>query len=338
ELVTELLPVAERALAWVEEHGDLDGDGFQEYRRRSPRGITHQGWKDSGDAVVDAEGADVPPPVALVELQGYAYDAKRRMAELYQALGRPEEAARLRREAAALQVHFRQAFWWPEEGTYYFALDGSKRPVRSVVSNAGHALWSGIATPEEARGVVTRLMAPDMFSGWGIRTLSSSHPAFNPFGYQVGAVWPHDNSLIALGFKRYGFVGEALRVAEGILEAAAHFHAYRLPELFAGLQRGPRSFPVQYPEANVPQGWAAGAVFALLRMMLGLRADAPRGRLLLHPTLPEWLPRLHLAGVSVGQAVVDLEVFREGEQTRWTASVRTGTLEVVERPWSPEEV
>jgi len=338
DLVDHLLPVAERALTWMDKYGDLDGDGFQEYRRRSPRGITHQGWKDSGDSVVDAQGYDVPPPVALVELQGYAYDAKRRMAELYQEVGRPEDAARLRQEASVLRARFRQAFWWPEEGTYYFALDGSKRPVRSVVSNAGHALWSGIATAEEARGVAARLMADDMFSGWGVRTLSSDHPAFNPFGYQVGAVWPHDNSLIALGFKRYGFVGEALRVAEGILEAAAHFHSYRLPELFAGLQRGPRSFPVQYLEANVPQGWAAGSVFALLRMMLGLRADAPRGRLLVHPTLPEWLPRLRLKGLTVGRAVVDLEAFREGERTRWEATVRAGRLEVIEQPWSPEEV
>jgi len=337
-LVGELLPVAERALAWIDADGDLDGDGFQEYRRRSPKGITHQGWKDSGDAVVHADGSDVLPPVALVELQGYAYDAKRRMAALYEELGRPVEAARLRRDAAALRERFAEAFWWPEEGTFYFALDGGKRPVRSVVSNAGHALWSGIAPPAQARSVAARLMAPDMFSGWGIRTLSRRHPAFNPFGYQVGAVWPHDNGLIAWGMKRYGLVDQALQVAGGILEAAAHFQGYRLPELFAGLDREAHSFPVQYLWANAPQGWAAGSVFALLQMMLGLRADAPRRRLFVDPTLPEWLPRLKLTGLAVGDAVFDLETWREGGASRWEVTVREGTLDVVAAPWSQNEV
>lgn len=338
DLVRELLPVAERALAWVDRYGDLDGDGFQEYKRRSPRGIRHQGWKDSGQGVVHADGSNVEPPVALVELQGYIYDAKRRMAELYEALERPDDAERLRQEAAALRERFAKFFWWPEEETFYFALDGEKRPVRSVVSNAGHALWSAIARPDHARGVVRRLMAPDMFSGWGIRTLSALHPAFNPFAYQVGAIWPHDNSLIALGFKRYGFVAEALQVAQGIFDAAAFFQSHQLPELFAGLPRGSRSFPVQYLEANIPQGWAAGSVFLLLRMILGLRADAPRRRLLLHPTLPPWLPRLRLTRLRLGRARFDLEAWRDGEVTRWALEIHEGTVEAVEVPWSPEEV
>jgi len=185
---------------------------------------------------------------------------------------------------------------------------------------------------------VRRLMAPDMFSGWGIRTLSALHPAFNPFAYQVGAIWPHDNSLIALGFKRYGFVAEALQVAQGIFDAASFFQSHQLPELFAGLPRGPRAFPVQYLEANIPQGWAAGSVFMLLRMILGLRADAPRRRLLLHPTLPPWLPRLRLTRLRLGRARFDLEAWRDGEATRWDLEVHEGTVEAVEIPWSPEEV
>lgn len=338
QLVEALLPSAGRALEWIDRYGDADGDGFQDYQRHSPRGIRHQGWKDSGDAVVHEDGGDVEPPVALVELQGYAYDARRRMAELYEEFGEPARAAALRDVADSLRRRFSDAFWWPEERTYYYALDGGKRPVRSVVSNAGHPLWSGIALPEHADGVVARLMAPDMFSGWGIRTLSSSHIAFNPFGYQVGAVWPHDNSLIALGLKRYGRIEEALRVAEGIFEAAACFQAHQLPELFAGLERRPRAFPVQYLEANIPQGWAAGSVFALLRMILGLRADAPRERLLIHPTLPEWMPRLKLRRMTLGRARFDLDVFREGARTRYDVTVRSGGLQVVEAPWSPEEV
>jgi glycogen debranching enzyme len=337
-LVEELLPAAARALDWIDRYGDLDGDGFQEYQRRAPRGLRHQGWKDSGDAVIDEEGRAVHPPVALVELQGYVYDAWRRMAELYEEFGDPARAAALRQAAGALRARFADAFWWPEERTYYFALDGAKRPVRSVVSNAGHALWSGIAPAEQAAGVAARLLAPDMFTGWGIRTLSGAHPAFNPFGYQVGAVWPHDNGLIALGLKRYGHTDAALQVAQAILEAAAHFQAHQLPELFAGLTRRRRAFPVQYPGANCPQGWAAGTVFALLRMILGLRADAPRGRLLIHPTLPPWMPRVKLAGLTCGQARFDLEVFREGDRTRHDVTVHDGNVRVVEAPWSPEDV
>jgi glycogen debranching enzyme len=337
QLVASLLPAAGRALEWIDRHGDLDGDGFQDYRRRSPRGIRHQGWKDSDDAVVDEDGRDVDAPVALVELQGYVYDARRRMAELYDEFGDAERAAALRDAARSLRSRFNDAFWWPEERTFYYALDGAKRPVRSVVSNAGHPLWSGIASAEHAAAVASRLMAPDMFSGWGIRTLSSRHPAFNPFGYQVGAVWPHDNSLIALGFKRYGRIDEALRVAAGIFDAAACFQAYQLPELFAGLPRLPRSITVQYPGANIPQGWAAGSVFALLRMILGLRPDAPRERLLIHPTLPEWMPRLKLLGMTLGAARFDLDVFREGDRTRHDVTLHAGRLRVIDEPWSPDE-
>ncbi|MDR7542891.1 MAG: glycogen debranching N-terminal domain-containing protein [Armatimonadota bacterium] len=338
QLVRELLPSAARALEWIDRYGDMDGDGFQEYQRRAPRGIRHQGWKDSGDAVIDGDGRDVQPPVALVELQGYVYDARRRMAELYEAFGHPEQAAALRQAARALRAQFAEAFWWPAEHTYYFALDGAKRPVRSVVSNAGHALWSGIAPQLQADGVAARLLAPDMFSGWGIRTLSSAHPAYNPFGYQVGAIWPHDNCLIALGLKRYGHVDAALRIAQAIFEAAAHFQAHQLPELFAGLPRGNRAFPVQYPGANCPQGWAAGAVFALLSMILGLRADAPHGRLLIDPTLPAWMPRVKLLGLTCGQARFDLEAYLDGGRTRCHVEVHEGSLQVVEAPWSPDEV
>lgn len=337
-LVEELLPAAERALAWIDRDGDLDGDGFQEYLRRSPRGIRHQGWKDSFNGVVHADGSPVDSPIALVELQGYVYDAKRRMAALYDVLGRAGDAARLREAAAVLRDRFADRFWWSHERTYVFGLDGRKKPIYSVVSNAGHALWSGIASPDHARAVVRRLTAPDMFSGWGIRTISDRHPAYNPYDYQVGAVWPHDNSLIALGFRRYGFAGEASRIAEGIFSAAGSFQSYQLPELFAGLPRRPRTFPVQYREANVPQGWAAGSVFMLLQALLGMRPDAPRRRLLIDPYLPEWLPGITLRDLTLGPARFDLVVVRDGDGTRADLDVHEGSLDLVIEPWSPDEL
>jgi glycogen debranching enzyme len=336
-LVEDLLPAAERAVAWLDEYGDFDGDGFQEYVGRSPRGIRHQGWKDSGDGIVQGDGSPAAPPIALVELQGYAFDAKRRMAALYETLNRPADAARLRTEAGTLHDAFEERFWWPEEQTYYFGMDGAKAPIRSVASNAGHVLWSGIAGADHAAGVVKRLLAPDMFSGWGIRTLSAGHPAFNPFAYQLGSVWPHDNGLIALGFARYGFRAEAAQIAAAILQAAEHFQFYQLPELFAGLEREPRAFPVQYLHANVPQGWAAGSVFMFLQALLGLRADAPHRRLLVDPVLPAWLPRLRLNRLSVGDATVDLEFVAEGGRTRLEAvDVTSGELDVVEEPLTPD--
>ena len=337
-LVEELLPAAERALRWIDRYGDLDGDGFQEYLRRSPRGIRHQGWKDSFNGVLHADGSPVDGPIALVELQAYAYDAKRRMAALCDALGRNGDAARLRDEAAALRARFIDRFWWPHEQTYLFGLDGRKKPISSVVSNAGHALWSGIAPADQAGAVVRRLMAPDMFSGWGVRTMSTRHPAYNPYDYQVGAVWPHDNGLIALGFRRYGFAEEAARIAEGVFSAASAFQSYRLPELFAGLARRPRSFPVQYREANVPQGWAAGSVLMLLQALLGLRGDAPHRRILVDPALPEWLPRVELRGVTLGAARFDLIAFRDGRDTRVDIAVHEGSLDIVTEPWTSDDV
>lgn len=337
-LVEELLPTAERALRWIDRYGDLDGDGFQEYLRRSPRGIRHQGWKDSFNGVLHADGSPVDGPVALVELQGYVYDAKRRMAAIYDLVGRPDDAGRLRGEASALRTRFLERFWWPDERTYLFGLDGRKNPIQSVVSNAGHALWSGIALPEQAGAVVRRLMTPDMFSGWGVRTLSARHPAYNPYDYQLGAVWPHDNGLIALGFRRYGHVSEMLRIVEGGFGAAGCFQSNQLPELFAGLPRRPRAFPVQYREANVPQGWAAGSVFMLLQALLGLRGDAQHRRVLIDPVLPDWLPRLELRGLTVGAARFDLTVVRDGDTTRSEARVHEGSLDVVTEPWLPGDL
>jgi len=327
--------VALRCLLWIDDYGDLDGDGFQEYKTRSSLGYENVGWKDAGDAVVYPDGSQVKQPKALCELQGYVFDAWLRMAEVFDALAEPERAMQLRRKAAVLQTRFEDAFWCEELGSYAFGLDSDKQQIRTVASNAGHCLWSGIARPDHAARVVERLMQPDMWSGWGIRTLSATNPAYNPFSYQLGAVWPHDNGIIALGFKQYGFAAEAASIARDISEAASYFAMYRLPELYAGVARQPGTFPVQYLGANVPQAWAAGTVFHLLQALLGLHADAPKGRLSVDPHLPKWLPDLELKGLNIGDSRLDLRFWREGERTRWDVTRREGGIDVQQHAWRP---
>jgi glycogen debranching enzyme len=310
DAVRRHLANAERALAWIDGYGDRDGDGFQEYATRSPHGYYNQGWKDAGDAIPHEDGSLAPLPLALCELQGYVYDAKVRMAELYDALGRPADAARLRAQAAELYDRFNDAFWWEAEGTYYLGLDGAKRPIRSVASNAGHLLQSGIVPPERAGRLVERLLREDMWSGWGIRTLSSDHVAYNPFSYHTGSVWPHDNAMIAGGLRRYGFAAEAARVAGGMFDAAERLVLARLPELFAGLPRHEASFPVQYLGANVPQAWAASAVLRLVAVIAGIhvRTEPGRSRIHVDPALPSWLPELAITNLRAGRGALSLHV------------------------------
>ncbi len=323
------LPNAEAALRWIDEYGDRDGDGLQEYKTRSPVGYENMAWKDAGDSMVYADGSPVVGPKALCELQGYVYDAWLRMAEVFDALAQPDRARALRDKAATLYRRFDEAFWDEPSGFYAYMLDGKKQKVLTVASNPGHLLWSGIVPPERAARVVARLMADDMNSGWGIRTLSAAHPAFNPYSYQNGSVWPHDNSLIALGFKRYGFADEVGRIARGISEAASHFPLNQLPELYAGIQRSEGSFPVQYLGANVPQAWAAGSVFALMQAILGIQPDAPREILYVDPVLPRWLPDITLSDLRLGQRHFDIRFWREGDETKF--DVLRGDRNLVQR-------
>jgi glycogen debranching enzyme len=305
----------EGCLMWIDKYGDRDGDGFQEYQTRSSAGYENMGWKDSGDAIVYPDGTLVRGPKALCELQGYVYDAWLRAAEIYEHLDNKRRAATLRKKAAELFDRFNAEFWDDGLGFYACALDGEKKKVLSVASNAGQCLWSGIVAPERAGKVVKRLMREDMWSGWGIRTLSADHPAFNPYNYQTGAVWPHDNSLIALGMRRYGFAAEAAAVARDISRAASHFLLNQLPELYAGLQRDPSSFPVQYLGANVPQAWAAGSSFMLLQAILGIQQDAPIGQLYVDPALPDWLPDVTLRDLRLGRQKFDIRFWRDGKET-----------------------
>ncbi len=322
-LLDTQLPTAERCLLWIDRYGDRDGDGLQEYQTRSSSGLENQSWKDSGDGVLYPDGTKVRDPKALVELQGYTYDAWLRMAAVYDVLGRHDDAERLRDKAQQLAHRFEAAFWDDGIGTYAYALDGEKKKVLSIASNPGHCLWSGLIPEHRAADVVRRLMAPDMWSGWGIRTLSSEHRAFNPYSYQNGSVWPHDNGVIAHGFRRYGFDAEASEVALGVARAGEFFALHQLPELYAGLQRSETSFPVQYIGANVPQAWAAGSVFSLVTAMLGLSPDAPAGRLYVDPALPAWLPDLTLSDIWLGGVLFDLRFVREADGSTSYEVLRT---------------
>jgi glycogen debranching enzyme len=252
------------------------------------------------------------------------------MAQAFDYFNQPELASALRRKAAGLQQKFEELFWCEETGFYCYALDGDKKQVRTIVSNPGHLLWSGIVSRERAGRVIARLLEPDMWSGWGIRTLSEKCPAFNPFSYQNGSVWPHDNGIIAMGCKRYGFSEEAARIARDISEAASYFVFHRLPELYAGAAREPGAFPVQYLGASVPQAWAAGSVFHLLRAILGLNADAHRKALYIDPVLPRWLPDITLHNLRVGTSTVTLHFWRERDETHHDVLSSKGELHVMQ--------
>lgn len=315
-LLEETLPAARRALEWIETGGDLDGDGLVEYQRRSPQGLSNQGWKDSWDAYLQRDGQVPRAPLALCEVQGYCFDARYRLARLLRAAGDTAAAERLKRQAVELAHRFERLYWLPESGYYAAALDADKKALPMITSNAGHLLWSRIAGREHARQVARRLMRADLFTGWGIRTLSSDEPTFNPMSYHRGSVWPHDNSLIAQGFAFYDFKPPLLRLLTGLFQAAGFFRDQRLPELFVGVQRGEFDQPVNYPVSCSPQAWASGAWFLLLTAALGLRPNAARHELrVVNPMLPEWLHWLRLHHIQIGQSQVSLEFTRRNDRT-----------------------
>jgi glycogen debranching enzyme len=253
------------------------------------------------------------------------------MAQIYDALGKTDRADELRAKAAHLYKQFNEAFWNEDQGYYAFALDGDKKQVLSIASNPGQCLWSGIVPMDRARRVADRLMQPDMWSGWGIRTLSAHHPAFNPYHYQIGAVWPHDNGFIAQGMKRYGFHDQALKIARAITRAASFFADDQLPELYAGTTRETNSFPVQYLGANVPQGWAAGSIFSLLQAIVGFQPDAPNQMLYVDPTLPDWMPELMIRDLKLGSQRFDIKFQRHEGGTQFEV-VRGPKERVTKRP------
>lgn len=317
ETLRAIWPNIVAALRWIDDYGDRDGDGFVEYSRHSETGLVNQGWKDSHDSVFHADGSLAPGPIALCEVQAYVFMAKRRAARMARLLDLPEIALALDRQAEALRERFEAAFWCEDISTYALALDGQKRPCRVRTSNAGHALFAGIAAPERAQRVAAGLVDKDFFAGWGIRTVAATEARYNPMSYHNGSVWPHDNALIALGFDRYGLKAPALRVLTALFDASNYIDLHRLPELLCGFPRQPRTAPTFYPVACAPQAWATATPFALLQAALGLTIDHRGGEIRFkRPALPQFLRELRLRGLRLGDRVADIEIARhDGDVT-----------------------
>jgi glycogen debranching enzyme len=309
--VHALLPHADRALDWIEKYGDRDGDGFVEYRRATDRGLVNQGWKDSWDGITFADGDIAQPPIALCEIQGYVYAAYLARALLAEDAGDPATADHWRAKAAQLRRHFNERFWLPDRGWLALGLDRDKRPIDALASNLGHCLWTGILDPDHAATAADLLLSPEMFTGWGIRTLATTMGAYNPISYHNGSVWPHDSTLIAAGLMRYGFTGHAQRVADAVLDAAADFDG-RLPELMSGFDRSEYPRPVPYPTACSPQAWAAAAPIELLRVLLRAEPCLPHHRLRLDPALPPRLDPLQLRDIPLAGHRINIDI-KNGE-------------------------
>ncbi len=330
DAVDALMPAADKAMAWIEEYGDRDGDGYVEYQRASDRGLANQGWKDSWDAIRFADGRLARPPIALCEVQGYTYGAYLARAHFADEAGDELTATRFRSKAADLKDNFNRDFWLPDKGWYAIALDADKRPADALASNMGHCLWTGIVDEEHAPQVAERLLSPEMFSGWGIRTLATDMAGYNPVSYHVGSIWPHDNAIIAAGLMRYGFVDEAHRVIKGLLEAAAHFD-HRLPELFSGLARDDVPFPVTYPSSCSPQAWSAASPLLFLRTLLRLDPWVPHGKVWVDPVLPEWIGRLRVGNIPLAGRLVTIDVDTNGTTIEGLES----DVELVREPREP---
>jgi glycogen debranching enzyme len=330
--IESIWPHLNLALNWIDEYGDADDDGFVEYRSDAPEGLVNQGWKDSHDAVFDEQGLLAHGPIALCEVQGYVYDAKRNMAALAAALGDDGLARRLAEEARTLKVRFNQAFWCEEIGTYGLALDGHKRLCAVRSSNAGHALFSGIANEDLAARVCRQLISRTMHSGWGIRTVGSSEVRYNPMSYHNGSVWPHDNAIITAGFSRYGFRDAVLHMFRGWFDASTFLDLHRLPELFCGFRKRQGKGPTLYPVACSPQAWAAGAVFMMLASCLGISVDGERRQFCVQrPRLPASIDEMRIKGLRVADASLDLLFHREGRDVGVLLLQKQGVVDLIVR-------
>ena len=338
EMVRPFVAPALEALRWLETDAAALGHGFYAYQTRSAQGVRNQGWKDSSDAIVYADGSAVEPPIATCEEQGFVYLAKLHLSELLWWLDEKDEAKRLYHSAQELKQRFNESFWMEDAGYLAMGVDAAQRQIASIGSNAGHCLATGIADKALVQRTADRMMARDLFSGWGVRTLSADHPAFNPYSYHLGSVWPVEQATFALGFVRYGLHAHVEKLCRAQFEAAAMFDAYRLPELFSGHARDEHHpFPSHYPGANSPQAWSASGVFCLLQAMLGLYPYAPLHMLLVDPQLPSWLPEITLRGMRVGAAVVTIRFYRKaGGASDYEVLDKRGSLHILRQPspWS----
>jgi glycogen debranching enzyme len=330
ETLKQLWPNIRAALDWIDHYGDTDGDGFVEYNRHSETGLINQGWKDSHDSTFHADGRLADGPIALCEVQAYVFLAKRHAARMAQLLDLPDEASVLEQQAESLRKKFEAAFWCEDLSTYALALDGRKEPLRVRTSNAGHALLAGIASPDRAQRMAAGFMESDFFAGWGIRTVATSQARYNPMSYHNGSIWPHDNAIIALGLDRYGLKDGVLRILSGVFDASNHIDLRRLPELFCGFARLPRTAPTLYPVACAPQAWATASPFALLQAALGLSLDYFSDEIrFTRPRLPEFLDELRLSGLRLGDQRADILIRRSGGAVSVDVLERTDTMRVV---------
>jgi glycogen debranching enzyme len=331
ELIEEIWPNIEAGLRWIDAYGDFDHDGFVEYRQDSPRGLQQQGWKDSQDSVFHRDGRLADGPIALCEVQGYVYAAKRAIAAVVRAHGKPDLSRKLLREAEQLQEEFEKSFWIPELNTYALALDGKKRQCQVRTSNAGQTLFAGIARRELAHRLARTLFEEDMFSGWGVRTLGASEARYNPMSYHNGSVWPHDNALIGFGLARYGLQRETVQILVALYEASLQMDLQRLPELYCGFHRRPDSGgPTLYPVACAPQAWASGSVYLLLQACMGMEIYAPKKRIVFSdPFLPPSLDELRVESLRIAGAAIDLIFRRYGEGVSIECTRKEGELEVL---------
>jgi glycogen debranching enzyme len=328
--IESIWPNIELALQWIDRYGDVDGDGFVEYARRSPRGLVHQGWKDSKDAVFHADGTLADGPIALCEVQGYVYAAKRGAAEIAAMLGGLARAQDLMRQAQALQERFTQVFWCAELATYGLALDGQKHLCRVRTSNAGHCLFSEIASAAHAERTARTLMGEEIFSGWGIRTLATPEVQYNPMSYHNGSIWPHDNALTAYGLSRYGLREPVLKILAGLFDASLFIELHRMPELFCGFPRRPGEGPTLYPVACAPQSWATASVFLLLQACLGLSVRGhPPQISFSYPLLPPFLQEVSIKNLRVGQGSVDLFIRRHAQNVSVSIDRRESKVEIL---------
>jgi glycogen debranching enzyme len=327
--IVELWPAIEAALGWIDGPADGDGDGFVEYFRATEKGLANQGWKDSWDAIFHADGRLAEGPIALAEVQGYVYAAKRVAARCARRMGRDAQAQKLDAAAARLADAFEAAFWCPELGTYALALDGAKEPCRVRSSNAGQVLFTGICAPERAAEIAHDLMRPHFFSGWGIRTIAQGEARYNPMSYHNGSIWPHDNALIALGLARYGQKRAVERVFQGLFDAATYMDLRRLPELYCGFARRHGRGPTLYPVACAPQAWASATPFSLIEASLGLEFDPDAREIRLrNPRLPPFLGELVLHNLQLADASVDLMVRRHGDEVSMELLQTSGKIQV----------
>jgi glycogen debranching enzyme len=326
--IAALLPHADRGLEWIENHGDADGDGFVEYCRKTGHGLVNQGWKDSWDGINFADGTIAEPPIALAEVQAYVYAAYRARAQLARHAGDQPGSAYWRKKAKLLKRDFNERFWLPEQGWYAVGLDGKKRPIDALTSNIGHCLWTGIADKDKAAAVARHLMSPELFSGWGVRTLASTMGAYNPMSYHNGSVWPHDNAICAAGLVRYGYIEQAQRIMDAIVDVAAWF-GYRLPELYCGFDRTDFPSPVPYPTSCSPQAWAAAAPLLLLHSLLRFTPDVDNGRLWCAPEIPARYLPLRVSGLRVGKSRLAVDIGQGGFEV---TGIQPVPIEVIPTP------